>query len=474
DADSEAVDELLSLYPMERTDVSASTIRLEVTEDYVSQTRDSSIDTAIARIRQRVDSLGVAEPNIQRQGESDIVVQLPGLGEDAFEEAKRLIGTTAQLEFRGLHPQNGTYWTRVQGLIPRDTTIEFSGGGIWAEDLEELRAFAQTLEANTSSATAVPDGAEIVFSEDIEFHPTSGEVLSTRYQMTLVSDRVEMTGETIADSRPSNDPNTNQPVVSLTFDREGAERFCEVSTAYVNEQLAIVLDDILKSAPVIQNRICNGRAQITMGNRGAYNALLAEVQELVNLLRHGALPAPIEPQFETQVGPSLGAESVAKGTLAMAIGSILVIAFMLVYYRGAGLIANVALVLNILFILALLAAVKATVTLPGIAGIILTIGMAVDANVIIFERIREELRLGKTARDAVAAGYSKALSAVLDANITTGIAGMVLAQYGTGPVQGFAVTLIFGIISSVFTALVVTRLLFDLVLTRSKTQRLSI
>jgi preprotein translocase subunit SecD len=211
-----------------------------------------------------------------------------------------------------------------------------------------------------------------------------------------------------------------------------------------------------------------------MGSSGSFDAIYREVENLVAVLRHGALPAPIEPQFERQVGPSLGQESVRSGVTAMLVGSVLVIIFMVFYYRKSGIIANLALILNIVFILAMLTAVQATVTLPGIAGIILTVGMAVDANVIVFERIREELRLGKTPRDAVSAGYSKALWTVLDANITTAIAALVLANYGTGPIRGFAVTLIFGIISSVFTALFVTRLIFEFVLTKNRSQQLSI
>jgi preprotein translocase subunit SecD len=457
-----AFDDAVTLYPVDVNEESSTSFRLEIGSDYIEETRRWAIDTAISTIRSRVDSLGVSEPSISRQGDSDIIIQLPGLGESEFEAAKNLIGTTAQLEFRGVHPDNGSYWRNVAGLIPSDGSIEYFRTSVEGTDLEELRQFSALLEAlDPSDRAAPPEEADIVMQENITYHPRTGEVLETRYQLMLVNEQVEMTGETISDARAGNEPNTNRPVVLLTFDTEGRELFCDVSTDYINQLLAIVLDDIVKSAPRIESRICAGRAQITMGSTGAYDALYQEVQGLVIVLRHGALPAPIEPQFETQVGPSLGADSVRKGTRAMMIGSILVVLFMVFYYKKSGVIANIALSLNILFILAMLTVVHATITLPGIAGIILTVGMAVDANVIIFERIREELRLGKTVRDSISSGYGKALWTVLDANITTAIAAFILAQYGSGPIRGFAITLLFGIASSVFTALYVTRLIFD-------------
>ena len=473
----EALNTVLSLYPMERHVEGATTIRLEMRSEDIEQTRTWAIDTAISTIRSRVDSLGVSEPVIRRQGDSDIVVELPGLSEDDFDDAKELIGTTAQLEFRGLHPEDSGFWRNVVGELPADddSTLEFYGNGIWGTNLGDLRAFTAHLESLDGNHPAMPPAdSKIAFLEQIQYHPRTGEETERRYRMMLLNGRIEMTGETISDVGPSQDPNTNKPFVSLTFDSEGKSLFCDATTRYEGEQLAIVLDDIIKSAPIIEEKICQGRARINMGSSGSFDSIYREVQGLVIVLRHGALPAPIEPQFETEVGATLGDESVRKGTMAMLVGSILVIIFMLVYYKTSGIIANVALSLNVLFILAMLTGIGATLTLPGIAGIILTVGMAVDANVIIFERIREELRLGKTARDAVASGYSKALWTVLDANITTAIAAAVLANYGSGPIRGFAVTLFLGILSSVFTALFVTRLIFEFLLTKSQSQRLSI
>jgi protein-export membrane protein SecD len=485
---SDLLDEVLNRYPLERHNQGGGLVRLETSQDYIDQTRTWAIETAISTIRSRVDGLGVAEPVIRSRGDSDIIVELPGLGEDRVEEAKNLIGTTAQLEFRGIHPDDNFYWSDVVQYLPASGCLALDRGSIVGEidhvaaaqgeptcTIDDFRSFVDILEALEPSARgAVPRDAIIGLLERTEYHPATGDPEVTTYRLMLLSAEVEMTGETISDARVASDPTTNMPYVSLTFDGEGARQFCDVTTEYEGRPLPIVLDDIIKSAPTIEAQICSGMARITMGSTGSYEAVYNDAQGLVIVLRHGALPAPIEPQFETQVGPSLGADSIQKGTLAMAVGSILVIIFMLIYYRGAGLIANVALTLNIVFILALLALVRATVTLPGIAGIILTIGMAVDANVIIFERIREELRLGKTARDAVASGYQKALSTVLDANITTAIASLVLMNYGSGPVKGFAVTLFFGIICSVFTALIVTRLIFEFVLVKGRSRRLSI
>ncbi|MBN1946700.1 MAG: protein translocase subunit SecD [Bradymonadales bacterium] len=476
----EAQDELqeyLYLYNLEVAEQSGDRFRLELNSDYLDQTRDWAIETAIATIRSRIDSLGVAEPSIRSRGNTDIIVELPGLGEERFADAKRLIGTTAQLEFRGVHPQDRTYWRDVAGLIPREGTIEYYRGSVEATDLEELRTFAATLEnLDPSDPAVVPEDAIIAFEEQISYHPTTGQVMpdQNRFRMMLLNRRVEMTGETISDVRPINDPQTNRPFVSLTFDSEGKNLFCSVTTEYNQDYLAIVLDDIVKSAPIIEEPICEGRARINMGSSGSYEALYREVEGLVIVLRHGALPAPIEPQFETQIGPTLGADSVRQGTIAIIVGAIMVVFFMMLYYGLSGIIANLALILNVFFLFSLLAALSATLTLPGFAGIVLTVGMAVDANIIIYERIREELRVGKTARDAVSGGFQNARWTILDANITTAIAALVLANYGSGPIQGFAVTLMVGIITSVFTALFVSRLFFELYLAKSRTQRLSI
>jgi preprotein translocase subunit SecD len=280
--------------------------------------------------------------------------------------------------------------------------------------------------------------------------------------------RAVITGEYLTDARVTIGSQYNEPYVSLTFDSRGARLFEQITGANIKKRLAIVLDDIVNSAPVIQDRIAGGRAQIT----GRFT--MEEARDLAIVLRAGALPAPVKIIEERTVGPSLGRDSINKGLKSMIIGGLIIILFMVFYYRVAGILADLALFLNIFFIAAGLALFGATLTLPGIAGIILIIGMAIDANVLVFERIREELRLGKTPRAAVDSGYSKALVTILDANITTLIAALVLFQFGTGPVKGFAVTLSIGIIASLFTAIFITRLIFDYLLIERGMKRISI
>ncbi|MEA3240141.1 MAG: protein translocase subunit SecD, partial [Pseudomonadota bacterium] len=256
--------------------------------------------------------------------------------------------------------------------------------------------------------------------------------------------------------------------VAMDFNSRGGKLFDRITAENVKRRLAIILDNHVYSAPVIQERISGGKAQIS----GRFDA--KEARDLAIVLRAGALPAPIRILEKRTVGPSLGHDSIRKGLISMVIGFMLVVVFMVIYYHLSGLVANLALVLNLLFILSVLALAKATLTLPGIAGIVLTIGMAVDANVLIFERIKEELRLGKTTRAALDGGYNKAFLTIMDANITTLIAAIVLYQYGTGPIKGFAVTLSIGIVSSLFTAIFVTRLVYDSIMEKRSVKQLSI
>ncbi|RME23577.1 MAG: protein translocase subunit SecD, partial [Deltaproteobacteria bacterium] len=294
--------------------------------------------------------------------------------------------------------------------------------------------------------------------------------LEVEYRTYYMFRETAMTGDYITDAYVRPDPETGRPEVSLNFDRIGARKFEKLTGAHVKERMAIVLEGEVSSAPVIQTRIGGGRARITMGSGGDYNEILSEARDLAAVLRAGALPAPVRILEERTVGPTMGEDARRQGSYALAIGMALVVIFMVFYYKLAGLVADLALVLNAVFILAVMAAVQATLTLPGIAGIILTIGMAVDANVIINERIREELRLGKTPRAAVEAGYSHAFWTIFDANFTTLIAAVVLWSYGSGPIKGFAVTLFIGIFASMFTAIFVTRLVVDFLTTKLKVQ----
>jgi len=394
---------------------------LSVTPQYRNEIEKLTMDQAIKTIRNRIDQFGVAEPDIRKQQGNRIQVQLPGLQDP--ERAIKIIGQTAHLEFK---------------MVDDEADIEKALEGILApgRELTVLR----NKQAN-GSYTESP----IVLKRD-----------------------ALLTGEYVTDAKVLLDT-WNQPYVSISFNARGGTIFTNLTGENVNKRMAIVLDGKVYSAPVIQERITGGRASIT----GNFDK--AEARDLAVVLRAGSLPAPVIILEQRTVGPSLGQDSIDKGVMSAFIGMALVLAFMVIYYGVAGLVADFVLCLNIMLILGGLAAFGATLTLPGIAGIILTIGMAVDANVIIFERIREELRRGLTAKAAIAEGYGRATLTILDANVTTVIAAVILYQFGTGPVRGFAVTLTLGIICSMFTAIFVSRVLFDLYTkSRSEGAKLSI
>jgi preprotein translocase subunit SecD len=381
----------------------------------VQRLRENVREQALKIIRNRIDQFGVAEPTVQAQGSDEIVVQLPGIQDP--ERAKELIGRTALLEFKLL----------AQG--PQAGTIERPGPGV------------QVLPGKSETG---------------------------RRQSYLVERRTLMTGDVLTDARVSPGSATEGMAVEFMLDARGTKQFGQVTTANVGRNLAIVLDGVVESAPVIREPITGGRGQIT----GRFD--FAEAQDLANVLRNGALPAPLKLMEERTVGPSLGQDSIRKGTLSFIVGTTLVVFFMLVYYRGGGAIADGALVLNVLFLLGLFAAFGFTLSLPGIAGIVLTIGMAVDANVLILERVREELRLGKTPRAAIDAGYERAWSAILDSNLTTFLSGLILFNFGSGPVRGFAVTLCLGIVTSLFTGVFGTRTVYELIMSRRRLVTVSV
>jgi len=392
-------------------------LSLTLKDQEIQRLKNTAIDQSLETIRNRIDEFGVTEPTIQREGRDRILIQLPGLKDP--KRAIALIGKTARLEFK-LVDDESSLDSALQGNISMDDEILY--------------------EKNTLTGKKTP---------------------------LLLKKRVLLTGDTISDARVSYDQ-FNNPYVHMTFDRRGSKIFDQVTGKYVKKRLAIILDNTVYSAPVINERISGGRAQIS----GRFS--LEEANDLAIVLRAGALPAPVSIMENRTVGPSLGRDSIEKGLKSVIIGGIFVVLFMVFYYRLSGVVADIALILNILLIAGALSILNASLTLPGIAGIILTIGMSVDANVIIFERIREELRLGKTVRASVEGGYSKAFSTILDANVTTLIAAFVLFQFGTGPVKGFAVTLCLGILASMFTAIFVTRVIFDFVLQKPEVERISI
>lgn len=384
---------------LEATEAANQRIEVRLTSQAAQEIQTAAMSQSIEIVRRRIDELGTREPTIQRQGLDRIIVQVPG--ESDPQRILALLRTTAKMNFHMV-----------------DTTITVT----------EARA------------GRVPPGSMLLPSDD----PAE--------QFVLVYRQPAITGDRLVNSGVSTDAQTGEPVVTFRFDNVGGRRFADISRDNVGRRFAIVLDNVVISAPQIREPILGGAGQIS----GSFT--FATANDLSILLRSGALPAPITPLEQRSVGPDLGADSISAGQLAAVIGFIGVIIFMVLCYGLFGLLANVALILNMILIAGALSLLGATLTLPGIAGIVLTIGMAVDANVLIFERIREEVRAGKSPINAVEAGYSRALGTILDANITTLIAAVILFWLGSGPVRGFSVTLAIGITASVFTAFTVTRL----------------
>ena len=381
-----------------------------------------AVDQALETIRNRVDQFGVSEPDIRRQGDNRILIQLPGIQDT--QRAKELIGRTALLEFK---------------LVD------------------------EAHDVNAAVQGNVPPGSEILYKID-EDRATK----RTSRTPFLLKKGTLLTGASLTDARVQLDSQYGEPYVSIEFDRKGARAFERITGENVSKRLAIVLDGKVYSAPTIQEKIGGGKARIT----GRFT--MEEARDLAIVLRAGALPAPVTVLEERTVGPSLGYDSIRQGMFAMAVGGALLLVFMALYYKLSGLLADFEVLLNIVLTAAGLAAFGATLTLPGIAGTILSVGMALDNNILIYERIREELRLGKTPRGAVDAGFDRATLTILDANVTTLIAAAVLYQFGTGPVRGFAVTLSLGVVASIFTAVVVSRLVFDYILNTQKVKTISI
>jgi preprotein translocase subunit SecD len=385
---------------LEVSDAGGGLIRLTIPQPAMLDRMRKTIEQSIQIVERRVNELGTVEPLIQRQGTDRILVQVPGLQDPT--RLKELLGKTAKMEFR-----------MVDLTVPPD---QATGGRVPAD------------------------------SELLESAENPG-------QNYVIKKQVLVSGGDLTDAQPGFDQRSGQPIVSFKFNTAGSRKFAQATTEHVKEPFAIVLDNKVISAPVIQEPITGGQGQISG------NFTVQQANDLAILLRAGALPAPLTVVEERTVGPGLGADSIAKGELAAYVGSILVIVFMLLTYRLFGVFANVAVAINVAMIFGILSLLNATLTLPGIAGIVLTVGIAVDSNVLIYERIREELRGGRTPISAIDAGFTRALATILDSNITTFIAAAVLFYIGTGPVRGFAVTLGIGIITTVFTAFTLTRLI---------------
>ena len=421
---------------------------LGLSHDYRTEVRDRTLNQSIEVIRNRIDSFGVSEPSIASQGTDRVVVELPGVKE--IDRAKDLIGRTAKLEFKMVDDKSMSpeQLTNLISEIEKKNNLSYKEGQKFSEYVRKLNELAKD---------KIPATDEIAFAR-----PKINSDQEGRIPYLLFS-KTEVTGDDLQDANVQIDQENRRPYVGFSLNPRGASLFDKLTGDNVGHRLAIVLDNIVHSAPVIQTRIGGGHGQITLG-QGDGDALMKEAQDLAIILRAGALPAQLDFLEQRVVGPSLGQDSIHKGALASLIGSVVVFIFVMIYYQVSGMIAVFSLLLNVLFVLAILVGLDATLTLPGIAGIALTVGIAVDSNVVIYERIREELRHGKRPSGAVDAGFQKAFRTILDANVTNAAAAVVLLMYGTGPIKGFAVTLLVGIITTLFTAVFVCRLVFDVYL----------
>ncbi|MDH4321947.1 MAG: protein translocase subunit SecD [Desulfobulbaceae bacterium] len=399
--------------------------------DFINQ---HAVDQSLEIIRNRIDQFGVAEPVIVRQGKDEIVVQLPGVKEP--ERALTLIGQTAQLEFKMVDDQTGI---DLRGLIAQAVA-----NGQWREG-DSRR------QLNLALQHSLPPETQIYFEKEV--NPETG--IETKTPL-LIRNQVLMTGEMVKDAQVRVGGNFNEPYVSVDLTGRGGRVFGQITEKSVGKRMAIVLDEVVRSAPVIREKIMGGKAQIS----GSFT--YEEATDLAIVLRVGALPAPVSIIQNLTVGASLGQDSINRGLMSGLVGTAMVVLFMIIYYRLSGIIANFGMVINILFLFTGLAAMQATLTLPGIAGIILSIGMAVDSNILIFERMREEFALGKTVKSGIEGGYDKAFSTIIDAHVTTLITALALFLFGTGPIKGFAVTLSLGIIFNLFSTLFGTRLCYDI------------
>jgi len=434
-------------------------MQFDIKDEEKNFRKKNALDQTIEAIRNRIDEFGVNEPSIQAQGEDRVVVQLPGV-KDAT-RAKSIIGRTARLEFKLVKHEPGFETEKLMILVnkAKESGIEYKEGTSYPDYMDKLNAYI---------AKSIPEGTMVLFEKKVD--ETNGKKIYMPYLLEKVS---MVTGDHLKDAYVGYNQDFGEPYVSFQMNSIGSKYMETLTGNNIGKQLAIVLDDNVYSAPVIQAKISDA-GQITLGRGRPVGELQQEAEDIALVLRAGALPAQIVFEEERVVGPSLGSDSIAQGKLSFILGSILVVLFMLIYYRFSGFIADLAVGLNVLLLVAVLIMFGATMTLPGIAGIILTVGMSVDANVLINERIREELRLGNAPRAAIEMGYDRAFRTILDAHVTNVISGVVLLQYGTGSVKGFAVTLLIGIVFSLFTAVFATRWVIDYLMEKGWVTKLSV
>jgi len=445
--------------------VGSLVVDLHMREEQLSNMRETAVRQSERTITNRIDNLGVLEPTvIARPQDGDIIIEVPGAQESSFERIKAIISRTAQLQFKIVDDEAENLGALLANPPP----------GIYVNGdpqpfLEAFGEDARDILRDHIATLPVPDDHELLIGRQDPDPERGGEGWRTYYVYRIA----EVTGEDLDDAAVGFDPQSGSPEVDFTMNTRGAARMAELTGASIGKRMAIVLDDRVESAPVIQGQI-GARGRITLGAYLDRNELLQEARDLVVVLQAGALPAPLRPANEQLIGPTLGQDSVAKGARAAVIGILLVLVFMAFYYQVAGLVADTMVVLNLLLLLGLMSGIGATLTLPGVAAIALTVGMAVDANVLITERIREELRLGKSPRSAVEQGFARAYSSVFDSQLTTAIAGVVLWQFGTGPIKGFATMLLIGIATSLFTGTFCSKVFFDWIVRGLRVQRLRV
>jgi len=452
-----------------------NTVELKVSDVRIEEIKQQVVEQTVDNIRKRVEAFGLTEPDVRRVGDTDVDIQIPGVSKSEMDMVRERIGQTAQLTFRMTDDETDFFRDQTAALEAykaanpdRASTIEIKCPAgdrcaVQAEKKSELVGFLKTLE--------IPDERFVGF--ELVQEREGSAVTRSYYRTMYLKAKVELSGETLSRAMVLFEQQ-GEPYVSVEFNAAGARRFAEVTAENVGKRMAIMLDDEVNSAPVIKEEIAGGRAKITLGGGQSPQETLTEARGLVTVLNQGAYQAPVHKVHDDEVGPTLGRDAIRGGVTALIVGSVLVFLFIIIYYRMSGVVAAIGLSVNILLLLAILVSFDAALTLPGLAGIVLTVGMAVDANVLVNERIREELRAGKTFRVAVDLGYQRAFWAIFDSNITTALAGAILLNFSSGPVYGFAVTLLIGIATTLFSAVVVTRMVFRFLLDRRKGQALSI
>lgn len=450
-------------------------IILKLSDRSVVQIRDEVVNQTLDVIRKRVEAFGLVEPDIRKNGDTDIDVQLPGVSKDQMKMIRERIGQSAQLTFRIVdrkEPAKSFFKVHKDDLEKFKKKYPVKGAMLHLDvnhtteqyiiradcDLRRGRNDPVAMNAIESFINSLKMPSNLMVGYEMVEHKEDNIIKSRTWNTYLVFARAGVTGEHLTRASASFDQQ-GKPFVSVEFDSAGARLFGKVTEDNVGEYMAIMLDNEVFSAPVIKERIPGGRARITMGGARPQREVLKDAQSLVTVLTHGAYKAPVHKVHDFEVGPSLGSDTIHAGVVALSVGMLLVFIFMLIYYEMGGVVADIGLLFNVLFILAILVGFNAALTMPGIAGIVLTVGMAVDANVLINERIREEMRLGKGPKAAIEAGYGKAFWTIFDANVTTALAGVILLNYSSGPIYGFAVTLLIGIVVTFLTQVYLTKVL---------------